>query len=81
MKVVIEIPESVQMALPPADSLARDLLEVYAAARYGEESLTQKQVGLLLGLDRWATEAFLRKVGAMSALSLADYALERSGPR
>jgi hypothetical protein len=79
MKVVVEIPESVQMALPPADSLARDLLEAYAAARYRDESLTQKQVGLLLGLDRWDTEAFLRRVGAIPPLSLADYALERSG--
>jgi hypothetical protein len=79
MKVVVEIPETVQMAPPPADSLARDLLEAYAAARYREESLTQKQVGLLLELDRWATEAFLRRVGAFPALSLEDYALERSG--
>ncbi len=79
MKVVVEIPESVQMALPPADSLARDLLEAYAAARYRDESLTQKQVGLLLGLDRWDTEVFLRRVGAIPPLSLADYALERSG--
>jgi hypothetical protein len=79
MKVVIEIPDSVQMVPPPADSLARDLLEAYAAARYQEGSLTQKQVGLLLGLDRWATEAFLRRVGAIPQLSLADYALERGG--
>ncbi len=79
MKVVIEIPESVQLALPPADSLARDLLEAYAAARYQEESLTQREVGLLLGLDRWATEAFLRRVGAIPQLSLADYTLEQSG--
>ena len=79
MKVVIEIPESIQMALPPADSLARDLLEAYAAARYQDESLTQRQVGLLLGLDRWATEAFLRRVEAIPQLSLADYALERGG--
>lgn len=79
MKVVIEIPKSVQMALPPADSLARDLLEAYAAARYQDESLTQRQVGLLLGLDRWATEAFLRRAKAIHQLSLADYALEQSG--
>jgi len=79
MKVVVEIPEAVQMALPPAESLGRDLLEAYAAARYLEESLTQKQVGLLLELDRWATEAFLRRVVAFPALSLEDYALERSG--
>lgn len=79
MKVVIEIPDSVQMVLPPADSLARDLLEAYAAARYQEGSLTQKQVGLLLRLDRWATEAFLRRVEAIHPLSLADYALERGG--
>jgi hypothetical protein len=79
MKVVVEIPETFQLALPPADSLARDLLEAYAAERYREESLTQKQVGLLLGLDRWATEAFLRRAKAIHQLSLADYALERSG--
>jgi hypothetical protein len=79
MKVVVEIPETIQMALPPPESLGRDLLEAYAAARYQEESLTQWQVGLLLGLDRWATEEFLRRVGAIPPLSLEDYALERSG--
>lgn len=55
------------------------LLEAYAAARYRDESLTQRQVGLLLGLDRWATEAFLRRAKAIHQLSLADYALERGG--
>jgi hypothetical protein len=81
MKVVVEIPESAQVALPPEDSLARDLLEAYAIVRYRQGSLTQKQVGSVLGLDRWSTEALLEQAQAIPALSLADYELERNGSR
>ena len=81
MKVVVEIPESAQVALPPEDSLARDLLEAYAIVRYRQGSLTQKPVGSVLGLDRWSTEALLEQAQAIPALSLADYELERNGSR
>ena len=81
MKVTVEIPESAQVALPPADALARDLLEAYAIGRYRQGSLTQKQVGTVLGLDRWSTEALLQRAQAIPALNLADYELERSGSR
>jgi hypothetical protein len=81
MKVMVEIPESAQVALPPADALARDLLEAYAIGRYRQGSLTQKQVGTVLGLDRWSTEALLQRAQAIPALNLADYELERSGSR
>jgi hypothetical protein len=81
MKVMVEIPETAQVALPPAEALARDLLEAYAIARYRQGSLTQKQVGNVLELDRWSTEALLRRADALPALSLADYEIERSGSR
>ena len=43
MKVVVEIPESAQVALPPEDSLARDLLEAYAIVRYRQGSLPRSR--------------------------------------
>jgi hypothetical protein len=61
MKVVVEIPECALVAWPPADVLARELLEAYAIHRYRQGSLTQKQVGALPGLDRWSTEALLQR--------------------
>jgi hypothetical protein len=78
MKVVVEIPECGQVAWPPADVLARELLEAYAVHRYRQGSLTQKQVGAVLGLDRWSTEALLRRADAITGLTLAEYELERS---
>ena len=81
MKVVVEIPESPQVALPPADTLARELLEAYAIGRYRQGSFNQKQVGTVLGLDRWSTEALLQRAQAIPALNLADYELEGSGSR
>jgi hypothetical protein len=78
MKVVVEIPEAAQVALPPTATLSRDLLEAYAVENYRKRSLTQKQVGLLLGLDRWSTEEFLDRHQARHSLSLADYEFERA---
>jgi hypothetical protein len=81
MKVVVEIPEGAQAALPPTGTLSRDLLESYVVEHYRKGSLTQKQVGLLLGLDRWSTEEFLQKREAIQPLNLADYQIERSSRR
>lgn len=79
MKVMVEIPKAAQVALPSAEVLARDLLEASAITRYRQGTMTQKQVGNVLDLDRWSTEALLRRVDALPALSLADYESERSG--
>ena len=66
---------------PTADALARDLLEAYAVGRYRQGSLTQKQVGTVLGLDRWSAEELLRRADAIPPLSLADYEFERGVSR
>jgi hypothetical protein len=52
MKVMVEIPEAARVALPSAEVLARDLLEAYAITRYRQGTMTQKQVGNVLDLDR-----------------------------
>jgi hypothetical protein len=78
MKVVVEIPECAKVAWPPAHVLARELLEAYAVHRYRQGSLTQKQVGAMLGLDRWSTEALLQGADAIPELTLAEYELERT---
>ena len=81
MKVVVEIPEQAKAALPPAERLPRDLLEGYAVEQYRKGSLTQRQVGLLLDLDRWSTEDLLQRHDALRPLSLADYEIERASRR
>jgi hypothetical protein len=78
MKVVVEIPEAAQGALPPMATLSRDLLEAYVIDRYRKGTMTQRQVGLILGLDRGSTEEFLRQHDVLKALTLEDLEFERS---
>ncbi len=78
MKVVVEITEEAQAAMPPSAALSRDLLEAYVVEQYRRGTMTQKQVGIALALDRWSTEELLRRYDALKALTLADYELERA---
>lgn len=78
MKVVVEIPEAAQGALPPTATLSRDLLEAYVIDRYRKGTMTQRQVGLALELDRWTTEDLLRQHDVLKALTLEDLEFERS---
>ena len=81
IKVVVEIPEQARAALPPTERLSREMLEAYAVELYRKGSLTQRQVGLLLNLDRWSTENLLHRCDAIQPLSLADYEIERASRR
>jgi hypothetical protein len=60
----VEIPDEVAAQLPGHDAMSRELLEAFAAEAYRSERLSRRQVGLLLGLDRWKTEQFLSKRSA-----------------
>lgn len=81
MKVVVEIPEQVAEFLPPPERLARDLLEAYLVDRYRKGVLTQRQVGIALGLDRWAAEELLRQHDVLKSLTVEDYEAERASRR
>ena len=72
VRVVVDIPDSAKRFLPPTEQLPHDLLEAYAVERYRSGTLTQKQVGLLLGLDRWSTEDLLRRHEVLKTPSLED---------
>jgi hypothetical protein len=81
MKILVEIPEPAGGFLPPPEQLARELLETYLVHRYRKSTLTQRQVGIALRLDRWATEERLRQHDALKALTVEDYEAERASRR
>lgn len=81
MQVTVEIPDELAGQLPAAADISRDLLEAYAAEAYRAEILSRRQVGLLLGLDRWQAEGFLSKRKAERPFTSADFQLERSEER
>jgi hypothetical protein len=78
MRVTVEIPDEMAAQLPSDKTLARELIEAYAAVAYLSDRLSRRQVGLLLGLDRWQTEEFLVRQNANRPFTSADFALERS---
>lgn len=80
MHVVVEIPDELVNQLPSGKAISRELLEAYAAEAYRNERLSRRQVGLLLGFDRWKTEEFLAKRGADRIFTSADFRLENSHP-
>ncbi len=63
--VTIELPEPIREVLGlERRELPRFFLEAAAAEAYRQETLTQRQVGEMLGLDFWQTEEFLKTHGA-----------------
>ena len=78
MKVVVEIPEQVRGGMPSPELLSHDLLESYVIDRYRKGTMTQKQVGLALELDRWSTEELLRRHDVLKTIDLKDLEFERS---
>jgi len=60
MIVTLELPDDIAFALAAhGEDLSRCALEGLAVAGYRQESLSQRQVGQLLGLSRIETEDFL----------------------
>jgi predicted HTH domain antitoxin len=60
MQVTVEMPDQVarQWGETP-DTIGRHVMEDAAVEGYRAGRLTQRQVGAMLGLDYWQTEAFL----------------------
>ena len=60
MQITMELPDAVarQLGETPA-AVSRHVLENAAIEGYRRGSLSQRQVGAMLGLDYWRTEVFL----------------------
>ena len=73
MQVTVKMPDQVarQWGETP-DAVGRHVLEDAAIEGYRAARLSQRQVGTMLGLDYWQTEAFLRERGVPLNYSTAD---------
>lgn len=73
MQVVVEMPDQVasQWGATP-DAVGRHLMEDAAIEGYRAGRLSQRQVGAMLGLDYWQTEAFLQERGVPLNYSTTD---------
>jgi hypothetical protein len=79
MQIVVQIPDELVSQFSNQESLPREFLEAYAAEVYRSERWSRRQVGQLLGLDRWKTEEFLANHHAQRPFTPGDYDLEYSG--
>ncbi len=82
MSVTIELPSEIENKLASEwGDLPRITLESLAVEGYRLHKLTRAQVGRLLGLDFWQTEAFLKEREAYLDYSVEDLARERETHR
>jgi len=77
MQIIMELPDAVarQLGETPAD-VSRQVLENAAIEGYRCGSLSQRQVGTMLGLDYWQTERFLREHQVPLNYSLTELAAD-----
>ena len=80
--ITIELPDTLQQSQEEIESLPRFILEEVALAGYRQLALSQRQVGEILGLSFWETEAFLKEHKDYLHYDMADFendlqALER----
>jgi len=79
MQVTVEMPDQVarQWGETP-QAVGRHVMEDAAVEGYRAGRLTQRQVGAMLGLDYWETEAFLQERGVPLNYSAADLAADNA---
>jgi predicted HTH domain antitoxin len=79
MQVIVEMPDQVarQWGETP-DAVGRHVLEDAAVEGYRAGRLSQRQVGAMLALDYWQTEAFLNERGVPLNYSTADLAADNA---
>lgn len=76
MHIDVELPEEIAKRLQVEwKDLSRGALEAIAVEGYRDGTLTRDQVGQLLGLSFWDTEAFLKRRHAL--LQYTDEDLEQ----
>jgi hypothetical protein len=78
MHIAVELPEDIAKRLQDGwTDLSRGALEAIASEGYRDGTLTRDQVGRLLGLSFWDTEAFLKQRQAYLAYTEADLEQDR----
>ena len=78
MHIAIELPEDIAKRLQDEwRDLSRGALEAVASEGYRDGTLTRDQVGRLLDLSFWETEAFLKERQAYLAYSDDDLEQDR----
>lgn len=78
MPVTIELPEEIERQLEAEwKDLPRRALEALAVEGYRTGALTRGQVGLLLNLNFWETESFLKERAAFLQYTLEDLEQDR----
>lgn len=78
MQIALELPEDIAKHLETAwRDVSRGTLEAVAVEGYREGALTRGQVGRLLGLSFWETEAFLKERQAYLAYTEEDFEQDR----
>ncbi len=86
-RIAVDLPEDIAKRLETAwRDVSRGTLEAVALEGYRDGALTRDQVGRLLGLSLWDTEAFLKERQAYLAYTEEDFEqdrrdLDRIGPR
>ncbi len=77
MQVTMELPDQIarQWGETP-DAVGRHVMEDAAIEGYRAGRLSQRQVGAMLGLDYWQTEAFLARRTVPVNYSAADLAAD-----
>jgi predicted HTH domain antitoxin len=78
MHIAVELPEEIAQRLQAQwKDLARGALEAIAAEGFRDGTLTRDQVGRLLDLSFWETEAFLKRRQAYLHYTEADLEEDR----
>lgn len=73
MQVTVKLPDQIARHWGETpDAVARHVMEDAAIEGYRTGRLSQRQVGEMLGLDYWQTEAFLSQRGVPLNYSAAD---------
>lgn len=77
-RIAVELPEGIAKQLESAwHDVSRGALEAVALEGYRDGSLTRDQVGQLLGLSLWETEAFLKQRQAYLQYTEEDLGRDR----
>jgi len=79
LNVAVELPEDIVRRLESAwHDVPRRALEAVAVEGYRSGALSRAEVGRLLGLSFWETEAFLKERQAYLPYTDADLARDRA---
>ena len=77
-RIAVDLPEDIAKRLESAwRDVSRGTLEAVALEGYRDGALTRDQVGRLLGLSFWDTEAFLKERQAYLAYTAEDLEQDR----